>query len=146
MSQTKRDTNFVAVAILHRDNKIFVAKRADHKPSLPGVFELIGGHIELGEQPIDAVKRELVEEVGLDLDKSKFHIFEAFVYKSTTSSEPKIEICYLVELTDDIEPKINPDDHSEARWIDSTELDILEDGDEEKEVIRKAFEAIQGDK
>jgi len=55
----------VAIAILHHQNK-FLLQLRDDIPGIiyPGHWSLFGGHIESGETPDVAVKRELLEEIG----------------------------------------------------------------------------------
>ncbi len=55
----------VAIAILHHQNK-FLLQLRDDIPGIiyPGHWGLFGGHIESGETPDIAVKRELLEEIG----------------------------------------------------------------------------------
>lgn len=55
----------VAIAILHHQNK-FLLQLRDDIPGIiyPGHWGLFGGHIEPGETPDIAVKRELLEEIG----------------------------------------------------------------------------------
>ncbi len=55
----------VASIILIKDNKILLQLR-DNKPgiSYPGFWGLIGGHIDDNENPIDAIKREVMEEIN----------------------------------------------------------------------------------
>ncbi|KKQ45420.1 MAG: NUDIX hydrolase, partial [Candidatus Woesebacteria bacterium GW2011_GWA1_37_8] len=54
-----------AIAIIVNDNKILFIKR-DNIPTIaePDKWQLPGGHLEEGETPIKALKRELVEEVS----------------------------------------------------------------------------------
>lgn len=56
----------VAVAILESSNKIFIQKRG-HKGLMAGLWEFPGGKIEPHEQPEEAVKRELLEELGIQI-------------------------------------------------------------------------------
>ncbi|MBD2209906.1 NUDIX hydrolase [Calothrix sp. FACHB-156] len=60
----------VAIAILYQDNK-FLMQLRDNKPNIlyPGYWALFGGHIESGETPNIAVKREVLEEIGYDYPK-----------------------------------------------------------------------------
>ena len=58
----------VAIAILYRDGKLLLQLR-DDIPGIayPGCWALFGGHIEPGEIPEIALKRELQEEIGYDV-------------------------------------------------------------------------------
>ena len=54
----------VAIAILYRQNQ-FLMQLRDNIPGIlyPGYWGLFGGHIEPGEAPEAALKRELMEEI-----------------------------------------------------------------------------------
>lgn len=58
----------VAIAILYGDGKLLSQLR-DDIPGIayPGCWALFGGHIEPGETPEIALKRELQEEIGYDV-------------------------------------------------------------------------------
>ncbi|MGI8500270.1 MAG: NUDIX hydrolase [Hassallia sp.] len=58
----------VAIAILYQKDK-FLMQLRDNIPNIPypGQWALFGGHIEAGETPDIAVKREILEEIGYDL-------------------------------------------------------------------------------
>ncbi len=55
----------VAIAILYQEGK-FLMQLRDNIPTIPapGCWALFGGHIEFGETPEVAVRRELIEEIG----------------------------------------------------------------------------------
>ena len=55
----------VAIAILYQDGK-FLCQLRDDIPTIlyPGHWALFGGHLESGETPDSAVRRELLEEIS----------------------------------------------------------------------------------
>ena len=55
----------VVAGILVRDGKILVCQRTRHQ-TMPMKWEFPGGKIEDGEQPRDALRRELEEELGIE--------------------------------------------------------------------------------
>lgn len=65
----------IAAIILENDKgEIFLALR-DNKPGIPfpNHWDLIGGHVEEGETPEEALVREVKEELDLDLKEYTFY-------------------------------------------------------------------------
>jgi 8-oxo-dGTP diphosphatase len=54
----------VVAALIWRDGKLLICQRTRHQP-MPLKWEFPGGKIEEGEQPRDALRRELDEELGI---------------------------------------------------------------------------------
>ena len=54
----------VVAALIWKDRKILICQRTKHQP-MPLKWEFPGGKIEEGEQPRDALRRELDEELGI---------------------------------------------------------------------------------
>ena len=54
----------VVAALIWREGKILICQRTRHQP-MPLKWEFPGGKIEEGEQPRDALRRELEEELGI---------------------------------------------------------------------------------
>ncbi|MFA5871182.1 MAG: NUDIX hydrolase [Parcubacteria group bacterium] len=131
-----------ACVFLHRDGKLFIAKRADVKKFLPGKYELIGGHIEFGETIEDGLKREISEELGIEaIVKNPFHVF---TYISENENKHSVEIDYFAKMADPTQKiKLNSEDHSDYRWISEDEIDkYFQDGDAEKIAVRKGFKLL----
>ncbi|GIJ67012.1 NUDIX domain-containing protein [Virgisporangium ochraceum] len=58
----------VATGILVADGRVLLGLRSRDRANYPGRWDLPGGHVEPGESPRDAARRELREEIGVDAD------------------------------------------------------------------------------
>jgi 8-oxo-dGTP diphosphatase len=63
---TKRLVLVVAAALVDRDNRVLIAQRPAGK-SMAGLWEFPGGKVADGETPEAALRRELMEELGIDV-------------------------------------------------------------------------------
>ena len=57
----------VAAAVWIRGDRFLLCHRRPDREDHPDVWDLAGGHIEDGETPRDAVARELLEELAIDV-------------------------------------------------------------------------------
>ncbi len=126
-------------AFIHHEGKLFVAKRAESKTFLPGKFELIGGHTEFGETLQETLLREVKEEIHVDIVVGQ--PFYAFTYLTAMGEEHVVEIDFFATLQDPHqEIYLNPQDHSESRWITEQEADeLFPEGDEELKAVKQGF-------
>jgi 8-oxo-dGTP diphosphatase len=59
----------VAVAaIIIRDGKVLAMRRSSQKDAGAGIWETLSGRVPLGEEPLEAVKREILEECALSVE------------------------------------------------------------------------------
>lgn len=65
----------IAAIILENDNGEFLLYLRDNKPGIPfpDYWDLIGGHVEQGETPEEALVREVKEELDIDLKEYTFY-------------------------------------------------------------------------
>lgn len=103
----------VVCAVLVEQGHVLLAKRADNKRIAPGKFHLPGGHVELGEDPADALKREIMEELGIQVQVLEpIHIFS---YQ--WNGQNTVGIAYLVQRTDCEQPlRWDPNDIAACIW------------------------------
>ena len=66
--------------IMNKKGEILLQKRAKTKKKNPGIWSKTGGHVDSGESPIEAVKREIKEEIGIDINDSDLELTN--IYKS----------------------------------------------------------------
>jgi 8-oxo-dGTP diphosphatase len=64
----------IAAIILENDKGEFLLALRDNKPGIPfpNHWDLIGGHVDEGETPEQALIREVKEELNIDLKEYKF--------------------------------------------------------------------------
>lgn len=56
----------VHLHVFSSDGKLYLQQRAMHKDLLPGYWDTaVGGHVHYGEAILDALHREVVEEIGI---------------------------------------------------------------------------------
>ena len=58
-----------ACALINEDGALLIARRPAGRP-LAGLWEFPGGKVEAGEEPEDALVRELREELGIEVTKA----------------------------------------------------------------------------
>lgn len=141
-----------ACAFIHRSfegvEKVFLPRRAHTKKFLPGVFELPGGHIDYGEELIDGLKREILEEFEVTIDVGD--PFAAFTYVNDIKGSHSVEVVYFAQFTDPLESIVlHDDDHSEFMWVSEDELpQIYTDqkgaDDPEVAILKKGFALLSG--
>lgn len=142
-----------ACAFLHKDfdgvTKVFLPKRAETKKFLPGVYEIPGGHIDFGEDIVVGLKREIKEELQMDI--SVGDPFAAFTYTNEIKGSHSVEIIYFARFTSSIEDIVlHPEDHSEFDWFAEDELDqVMSENkrgdDPEIQAMKKGFAILRGE-
>jgi len=141
----------VACAFIHHNfdgvEKVYLAQRATTKKFFPGVFELPGGHVDFGEDIVEALKREVREELGKEITVGD--PFSVFTYLNEVKGAHAIEVCYFAEFVgalDDV--KLSPDDHMAEGWFAADEADafMVNRGpdDPEPKVVMRGFELLTG--
>ena len=69
----------IGIIIDKKNNLVYVSRRPIHK-HLGGLYEFPGGKIEKGENAKEALKREMHEELGIDIGRYVFLIKKNFYY------------------------------------------------------------------
>ncbi len=122
---------------LFKNGKLLVVKRSSGKKLLPNYWEIPGGHVETGETQEEAVKREFLEETGLTVKVGE--MFTTWTWKS--NDETYVETDYFLECNDVSKITLNPQEHSEYKWMEKNEGGMA--SEEMHASIAKAFEATK---
>ena len=119
--------NVVALVLENHQGEILVAKRAEHK-HLGGMWEFPGGKVEKGETQLQALQREIKEEIDFELDSAKPLIITTHIYDSFT-------------LTLDVwhhkcnNPHVNANENQPIMWIHKSKLSTLGMPEADKPII-----------
>lgn len=143
-----------ACALIHHDfdgvTKVFMPKRADTKKFLPGVYEIPGGHIDFGENIVTGLKREILEELEVEITVGD--PFAVFDYTNEIKGLHSVEIIYFATLLSKPEDiKLHSEDHSTFGWFSEDEIGqafTTSKGTEDPEFIalQKGFALLNGAK
>ena len=112
----------VVAALIWKDGKILICQRTKHQV-MPLKWEFPGGKIEEGEQPRDALRRELDEELGITAVIGDEAARIRHQYPNHTSVE--LRFYGVHEYSGEMENRI----FREIRWAKPSELpafDFLE--------------------
>jgi len=104
----------VLCAIIYIDNKILVAQRSE-KMKLPLKWEFPGGKLEENEIEIDCIKREIREELNIEIEILKR-------LSSSTYDYGTFKIRLIPYLANYISGNIQLAEHRDYRLLDKSEL------------------------
>lgn len=108
----------VVGAIIFNDDKVLCAQRNENM-SLPLMWEFPGGKIEKGESEIEALKREISEEMLCDLEVGD--------KVNSTSYEYDFGIVNLHTYKCKLKEKMPTlTEHKSIQWLDVKDLETLE--------------------
>lgn len=125
-----------SVILINNKNQIYLAKRA-REPKL-GSWVIPGGFINFYESAEDAAKREIKEELGVNLNNLNFFCSYSndYLYKGTQYYPLDIFFISKVDL-DEIEP-VEKEELSEGRFFDIDKLLINDFAfNSQKQAIKK---------
>jgi 8-oxo-dGTP diphosphatase len=120
----------VVAALILRDAQVLVCQRTRHQ-TMPLKWEFPGGKIELGEQPRDALRRELEEELGIAARIGDEVARLKHVYKSGHAVELRF---FLVrEYEGELENRIFAD----VQWVERARLPQFDFLEADQELVRQ---------
>ena len=115
----------VAAALIEGD-RILLCHRSPTRRWYPNVWDLPGGHIEASETEIDAVRRELQEELGIEAHAVDDEPWAHIENGSPGAPEGVLKLSiWLVRRWRGNPTNRAPEEHDQIRWATSSELDSL---------------------
>lgn len=141
MSEQKYPEPTVGALIFNPEGKIFLMRSYKWKNK----YVIPGGHIELGENMEEALKREIKEETGLNIYDIEFLCFQEFVFDKAFWKKRHFIFFDFVCRTNSL--KVNLDSEGqEYTWVSLEEALKLSTEPYTRQVIKEYIKKVRGAK
>lgn len=109
----------IAIALLVRDGRALLAHRHPGRRWYPDCWDLVGGHVEAGETPEQALRRECLEEIGVLVDT----LFPLPI----SITDPSLDAHAFVVTGWEGEPtNLAPEEHDDLTWFAPEQITALD--------------------
>lgn len=124
------DYHLTVLGVIKRpDGKYLITKRVSTKEWAPGAYEVSGGGVRAGETSEQAVRREVLEETGLDIDNAVSGGF-VFTYRRDNPDEKNNYFVDVYEYVMDVKGSdihLQLEETDGYRFADTDEIKSLAD-------------------
>jgi len=133
--------------ILLRRGRLLLLHRRDDLAVAPGLWDMPGGGVEVGDSLEDTLVREVREETGFAVRVGRT-IHAQIVHTRTTTGRPLIVAVLFYECSTRAagSPRLDRSEHTEYAWVAHDKLSDYPVPPDQAEAIRKALgrKAIAG--
>ena len=117
MSKDYKFRTVVKGLITYR-GEVLIGKKEESDHPISGEWHLLGGRLEHGEQVEQAVKREIKEETGLEVDVHQ--TVDVMTFSWDVDEKDSLQIVFHCEAENKDAEAL--DDLTEVKWVDPSEL------------------------
>ena len=126
----------VGAAIFNKKGKLLFVRRSNTDSFMPGFWELPGGSTDFGEEPQQALQREIKEECGLDISVGKPLSTQTYYVQKKNLNKQCVEIVFLCKMLNESQ-KVNLSfEHSESVFLPFDRINEIKLSDYMMEIIR----------
>lgn len=109
--EERRDKRRIGVrAVIYKDGKILAVRHKDRKGKPKNFWAIPGGGLDPGESLVMGVRREIKEELGVDVQPGRLLFIQQF-RSSRTDCDEELEFFFLAE---------NPEDFAAVDFSDTS--------------------------
>jgi 8-oxo-dGTP diphosphatase len=110
------------VILLNKDNEVLIIKRSASEKVLPNYWDIPGGTVRDGEDPMKGAIRELYEETKIKANK-----FNLLHYTSNIDRKKDRQFVRIIFVgrVENSKVVINKKDHDDYRWVKLNKKEIL---------------------
>jgi 8-oxo-dGTP pyrophosphatase MutT (NUDIX family) len=118
----------VGAIVFDSYGRVFVPRRTPESRNLPGLWDIVGGHVEAGETLLEALRREVHEETGWTVaGEPRLNFVSEWMFPNEPDA-PRRGFDFVVTVDGDLtKPRLAPDEHSDFRWIGRDELALFDE-------------------
>lgn len=122
----------VVCSLIIKDHRLLICKRNKHK-SLGNLFEFPGGKIESGESKFEAIKREIKEELDVEIKPIKEITYIHYDY---TDVETPFSINLYAILCTIENGEIKLIEHEQCAWVNENNINNFNFANADAELIK----------
>jgi 8-oxo-dGTP diphosphatase len=113
-------TEAIVAGAMTKDGRILLCHRSPDRQWYPDVWDLPGGHVEPGETSTEALKRELLEELGVSVHSLPRHPLDRL-------RTPEFEMdIWPVTSWHGTPSNLVPEEHDAIEWFRAEDFTTLE--------------------
>lgn len=100
--------------IKNKQGKVLLLQRSE-KSSYPGYWQLVEGKLEEGETPVETIRRETKEELGVEIVQAEFNN----VFYNEIEAKGSKYLCFRAVFNADVSSNkvITSDEHTTFGWF-----------------------------
>lgn len=128
--------------------EVLIAKRQSNRKLYPSKWECGGGQVDAGENFVEAVRRQMREELGVVVEKAI--VFDTYEINTPDSEQKKIPgvkfVCFWKEYANGAGPQIEQEEFSEFCWKSIDDLSSIDFIPGIKDDIKKGWDFYSNNK
>ncbi|MGA1848740.1 MAG: (deoxy)nucleoside triphosphate pyrophosphohydrolase [Thermoplasmatota archaeon] len=124
----------VTAALIKRDDRILVAQRLPDSLFEPDRWEFPGGKVDFGEHPEKAMRRELLEEIGIEIEVGELYDLASHVYDRNGMQRHVVILFYRCRIRSG---EARPIDCQDLIWITREQLADLSFVEGDHPIVKK---------
>jgi 8-oxo-dGTP diphosphatase len=102
----------VKALVIDKDNDVLLLRRSGTHPHFAHHVDFPGGEVEAGETYVLAVKREILEETGVEVALGDLGL----VYQKYKPDEDTVDVVYAVRLSSKLPVRLSLE-HESFEWV-----------------------------
>lgn len=134
----------VRAVVLNEDGEVLVVRPHGYRD---GEWTLAGGGVEDGESPVEAMRRELAEElgVGLEAEITELPVTNRFVYSAEHKAKRALDhdaVMFACRIGNDTPLSLQAEEVADARWFAAENAENAFPVAKQREIFKQCLMAL----